>query len=228
MRVLGNRTVTLAKSRLEAETLLWDAGDSPTRFDNVHLVSVNSSRSALTPELLFKTHCKFRPNESRTGTLQGFGQGWSGGILFIGCPAASKESLVRLPPFDKLTVGHDVLCLPCDLDELLQSLLRIQPIYPERWKQCLAALRGLTRLKSKTRRAQATCSDSPEIAAEILRSSIAELLQDRLLDKLFAHAAIKGKLKALQLEMEDSRGSATQKAILSWLKQMRAVLVDYF
>lgn len=145
----------------------------------------------------------------------------------MGCPSASKESLVSRPPFDKLTAGHDVLCLPCGMDELLQSLLGIQPIYPDRWKQCLAALRGLSRLKSKMRKAQTTCTSSPEIAAETVRSSIAELLEDKLLDKLFAHAEVRGKLKTILLELEDCRGNDTPKAILSCLQQMRVILVDY-
>lgn len=223
-RVFSANRLDLASNEEEVRECLWTAGDSAQLSDTTHLVFV--SMSPLTAEKMFLTHCRCRPNDGRDATLNGLGPGWSGGIVFIGPNTRDLNKLVSMEPFNRVRAGHEILPLSALLLNLLLAIAKLEPIYPERWKEALLSLEGLSSLKSIFRKLEAKATLS-KCDLQSLLDALSDLLADDLLGKLLAHREVIGRLREIAQVMGEVLMDDRQKYPISFVNDIKITLVDY-
>lgn len=223
-KVLDADRLDLARNELEVQDILWSAGVSNLLSDTTHLVY--ASRSALTAEKMFHIHHRFRPNDRKNATNLGIGLGWSGGIVFFGPNTRDSNNLVSMEPFNKIQAGHKVIPSSAPLLNLLLTIAKLQPVYPDKWKESLQSLVGLSSLKSIFRRleVQATLSKND---LQILSDAISNLLADDLLRKLMAHQEIIGRLHGISLEIATVLKDDPQNCPNDFVREIKTTLCDY-
>jgi len=228
--ICGECSIQAADDEESAKYLLWDAGDSPTGRDTTHLIAVLPSITPMTPNRLFKTHCRLRPGDAQTATLLGPGPGWSGAILFVGWAGEGRDQLIQLPPFSQIEAGHAVVTIPLKLPSLLQEMANLEPLYPEKWKQALLKIEGLASFK-QTLRQVATSSGEPAHQLQCLVDALGQILADKLLDKLLEHREVIGALRGLRESLAQITSPLTSPSILdvkNAVAKIREIMRDYF
>lgn len=225
-RRLGVDNLYYARTLIEAETELWHAGDSSTLFDSVHLIHITPFSNALTQETVFRTHCRFRPSWNRSATLQGFGPGWAGGIIFVAFVPNGVSEFTELVPFSRLGNGNRVLPLPFELSDLMSSMSTVGSIYPERWKQELLALSGLASFRSMVLEAEKLVDSNVAQAVNQLGEAIHSLLADVILERLLAHAEVRGRIRQVLQDIENESKPSLQLFERS-LQTAKTILADY-
>ncbi len=223
-RVLNAKRLDLASNEEEVRECLWTAGDSAQLSDATHLVVV--SMSPLTAEKIFLTHCRCRPNEERDATLNGLGPGWSGGIVFIGPNTPDLKKLVSMEPFNRVRAGHEVLPSSARLLNLLFAIAKLEPIYPEKWKEALLSLEGLSNLKSFFRKLEAKATLSKRDLQSLL-NALSDLLDDDLLGTLLAHREVTGRLREIALAIGEVLMNDRQNYPTSFVTDVKSTLADY-
>ena len=96
--IFGPEVITMAFDEKAAAVMLWEAGDDRSQYDTTHLIHVSPASSPLSPDFLFRDHCRFRMGDGRTATLMGFGPGWAGAVIFVGSVTRNMNELTQLPP----------------------------------------------------------------------------------------------------------------------------------
>jgi hypothetical protein len=225
-QICAESSMHAAADEKTAKYLLWDAGDSPTRRDTTHLIVVTSSRIPMTPNRLFKTHCRLRPGDAQTATLLGPGPGWSGAILFVGWAGEGRNQLTQLPPFSQIEAGHAVVTIPLKLPNLLHKMANLEPLYPEKWKQALLKIEGLGSFKQLLREVE-TSTGGPAQSLQCLGDALDQLLTDKLLDKLLEHREVIGALRELRNSLVGLTSPSTSD-VMSGVSRVREIMRDYF
>lgn len=223
-QVVNANRLDLASNEEEVRECLWTAGDSAQLSDATHLVFV--STSLLTAEKMFLTHCRCRPNDRQDATLNGLGPGWSGGIVFIGPNTRDLNKLVSMEPFNRIRAGHEVLPLSALLLNVLLAIAKLEPIYPEKWKEALLSLEGLSKLKSifSKLETKATLSKSD---LQSLLDVLNNLLADDLLGKLLAHREVISRLREIARVIGEILMDDRQNYPISFVNDIKITLADY-
>jgi hypothetical protein len=225
-RICTKWSIQTAADDETAKYLLWDAGDSPTRRDTTHLIVVTPSRIPMTPNRLFKTHCRLRPGDAQTATLLGPGPGWSGAILFVGWAGEGRNQLTQLPPFSQIEVGHAVVTIPLKLPDLLHKMANLEPLYPEKWKQALLKIEGLASFKQLLHEVE-TSTAEPAQSLQYLADALDQLLADKLLDKLLEHREVIGAMRELRNTL-GGLPTASPSDVKNAVVKVRQIMRDYF
>ncbi len=223
-QVVNRSRLDLASDEEEARECLWMAGDSPQLSDATHLILVSSSQ--LTAERLFRVHCRCRPNARQDATLNGFGPGWSGGILFIGPNKQDFKQLVEMEPFHRVRAGHEVLASSASLLNVVVAVSNLKPIYPEKWKAVLLSIKGFSGLRSALQK----ISKKPARSRDDLKTLLDELdglLADDLLGKLLAHREVIRKLREIVGAVREHLAKDCQDYSDKYTNAIRTVLADY-
>jgi hypothetical protein len=223
-QVIDRRRLDLASDEHHARELLWTAGDSLNFFDRTHLVFV--SRSILTADKLFRTHCRCRPNASQNATLNGIGAGWSGGMLFIGPNTQDIDKLRMMEPFNRIRAGHDLLSSSTRLLNVLQTIANLQPIYPEKWRETLLSIDGLSELRHLLRDLK-TKRIPLQSQLSSLSETLTRVLADDLLGMLFAHADVKGALRDMVAEITAAQNAEAVTCSAPFVEKVNDILADY-
>jgi hypothetical protein len=223
-KVLGGNRLDLARNEWEVQDFLWSAGDSIQLSDTTHLVFASSS--PLTAEKMFHIHYRFRPNDRKNATICGFGPGWSGGIVFIGPNTQDLNKLISMEPFNRIRAGHEVLPSSALLLNLLITIAKLKPVYPDKWKEALLSIEGLSSLKSIFRmlNGKATLSKND---LQILSDAINKLLADDLLGKLLAHQEVIGRLREIAQEIATILKDDHQNCPNDFVRKIKTTLCDY-
>jgi hypothetical protein len=223
-QVVDANRLDLASNEEEVRDCLWTAGDSAQLSDTTHLVFV--SMSPLTADKMFLTHCRCRPNDGRDATLSGLGPGWSGGIVFIGPNARDLNELVSMEPFNRVRAGHEVLPSSARLLNLLLAIAKLEPIYPEKWKEALLSLEGLSNLKSIFINMEAKATLSKRDLQSLL-DALSNLLAHDLLAKLLAHREVIGRLREIALEIGEVLMNDRQNYPIRFVTDVKITIADY-
>jgi len=223
--ILGPDAITIASDENAAEVMLWEAGDDQLRYDTTHLIHVSPAARPLSPDVLFRTHCRFRPSDRRPAALIGFGPGWAGAIIFVGLVARNMNELAELPPFSRIPGSHYVEPVPVSLCRLLQKITTVTPLYGEKWKQQLTAIEGLANFRQALEFAENT-GNEPADALRKIRTVIDAVLRDKLLNKLWTHREVFGELR----KVRNTLGTAKEFSAFDLseaTKSIRSILRDY-
>jgi hypothetical protein len=224
VQIIDGRKLDLASNEDHARELLWTAGDSIDLFDRTHLVYV--SRSLLTAEKLFRTHCRCRPNARQDATLNGIGPGWSGGVLFIGPKTRDIDTMNMIEPFNRVRAGHDILSSSSRLLDVLRKIANLHPVYPEKWREALLSIVGLSDLKNvlKVLKSKDILSQS-DLGS--LSETLSRVLADDLLGMLLAHREVKGALRDMVAEITEAQNSARVNCSVPFVEKVIAIMADY-
>lgn len=223
-QVVNRNRLDLANDEDDAREYLWMAGDSALLSDATHLVFV--SASLLAADKMFRTHCRCRPNDRQDATLNGLGPGWSGGIIFIGPNTRDLNKLVEMEPFNRIRAGHEVLPSSSLLLNVLLAVAKLEPIYPEKWKEALLSLEGLSNLKSILCKLEKKTT-LPKRDMQSLLDALSDLLADDLLGRLLAHREVIGRLREIARAIGEVLMDDRQNYPISFANDIKITLADY-
>ena len=181
----------------------------------------------MTSDQLFKVHCDLRPSTKQTATLQGFGLGWSGAIIFVGDPGNRIDELTGIVPFSKMAGSHWVERTPVLLPSLLQKMAATKPLYGHQWERELLAIEGFSAFKESLEAVSESARTKPEAASSCLQEAIERLLSDDLLDKLLAHEEIIGALRKVRDELAQEE-CPSEDAVNQSVRSVRHILRVFF
>ncbi|MCM2374577.1 hypothetical protein [Aporhodopirellula aestuarii] len=201
---MGDDAVQDAANLKQASKHLWRAGDSATLCDTTHLLYV-ATKTPLTENLVFRTHCQLRPSETRSTSLSNSDTVWCGAIVFVSAIRCDVHKLANTGPFAKLKVGNYVLPFPLSFIELMATMKRCEPLLGESWKNQLMAIEGLAAMKKCLNQVAGSASHETSAACESLRVAIDNVLDDRLLNRLLEHREVIGELRAISKSISDAR-----------------------